>query len=111
MTLGVKGGKMGLVDTERLKETMKPSADSMKIKPDMTWEEIWQEECGFIDDAPTVDPVKHGHWIEHHEPFTWMGYTTWTCSKCDYECGYEKEIRWRTSYCPNCGAKMDGGEE
>lgn len=51
-------------------------------------------------------PVKYGQWIEHHEPFTWMGYTTWICSECGYGCGYEKEIRFRTSYCPNCGAKM-----
>lgn len=57
--------------------------------------------------APTVDTVKHGRWIEHHEPFTWMGYTTWTCSGCGYECGYEKEIRYTTPCCPNCGAKMD----
>ncbi len=67
--------------------------------------------CGWIDDAPTMDSVKHGRWIEHHEPFTWMGYTTWTCSKCGYECGYEKEIGLRTFYCPNCGCKMDEVED
>lgn len=62
---------------------------------------------------PRVDaePVRHGRWIEHHEPFTWMGYTTWTCSECNYECGYEKEIGLRTSYCPHCGAKMDEEEK
>lgn len=49
--------RMGLIDSERLKETMKPHVDSMKIKSDMTWEEIWQEECGFIDRAPIVDAV------------------------------------------------------
>lgn len=64
----------------------------------------------IFDHAPTVDPAKHGRWIEHHEPFTWMGHTTWTCSECGYECGYEKEIGFRTPYCPNCGAKMDKEE-
>ncbi len=52
-----------------------------------------------------------GKWIEHHEPFSWMGYTTWTCSECDYEVGYEKDIKNRTDFCPNCGAKMDEVEE
>jgi DNA-directed RNA polymerase subunit RPC12/RpoP len=51
--------------------------------------------------------LKHGRWVEHHEPFSWMGYTTWTCSECDYEVGYEKDIKNRTDYCPHCGAKMD----
>ena len=53
-----------------------------------------------------LNAPKHGRWIEHHEPFSWMGYTTWTCSGCDYEVGYEKDIKNRTDYCPNCGADM-----
>lgn len=61
-----------------------------------------------IDEAPTIDaePVRHGKWTEHHEPYTWMGYTYWSCSECGFECGYEKDITIRTNYCPNCGAKM-----
>ena len=62
------------------------------------------------DRCPIVEP-KHGRWIEHHEPFSWMGYTTWTCSECNYEVGYEKDIKNTTNYCPNCGATMDGGEK
>ncbi len=62
---------------------------------------------GREDQKVEYKRVTHGRWIEHHEPFTWMGYTTWTCSVCGYECGYEKEIGFRTSCCPNCGALMD----
>lgn len=51
--------------------------------------------------------LKHGHWIEHHEPYTWMGYTYWSCSECGFECGYEKDIKFTTNHCPNCGARMD----
>lgn len=58
-----------------------------------------------------IEPVKHRKWIEHHEPFTWMGYTTWTCSECGYKVGYEKDIKNMTNYCPNCGAKMDEKEQ
>lgn len=57
-----------------------------------------------IDDAPTVDPVKHGHWIAHGKAF--MGATIEACSECgELLCGYNK------AYCPNCGAKMDEVED
>lgn len=60
---------------------------------------------------PTVDasPVVHGRWIT-------TVYTTtskrgriisskeFECSKCGYSNG-----RKQSNYCPNCGAKMDGG--
>ena len=58
-------------------------------------------------EAVDVEPIRHGKWIEHHEPYTWMGYTYWSCSECGFECGYEKDITIRTKYCPNCGARMD----
>jgi rubrerythrin len=51
--------------------------------------------------------VRHGQWVEHHEPYTWMGYTYWSCPKCGFECGCDKDISYRTNYCPNCGAKMN----
>lgn len=58
----------------------------------------------MIESAPTVDPVKHGHWIAHGKAF--MGATIEACSECgELLCGYNK------AYCPNCGAKMDEVEE
>ena len=59
---------------------------------------------GMIKDTiaiqPTVDPIKHGHWIAHGKAF--MGATIEACSECgELLCGYNK------AYCPNCGAKMD----
>ena len=56
----------------------------------------------FIDEAPTVDSVKHGEWED--------SCGDWRCDQCGAEmdlymfCG-------EANYCPNCGAKMDGGEE
>lgn len=47
-----------------------------------------------VINAPTVDPVKHGHWIEE-------GYSMW-CS----ECGGVWDNIWNFTYCPNCGACM-----
>lgn len=47
---------------------------------------------------------KKGEWIEHHEPYTWMGYTHWTCSECGFG---EDDNKVRSNFCPKCGAKME----
>lgn len=58
----------------------------------------------MIDNAPTIEavPVVHGRWVYgvtlNHE---WR--------KCS-ECLVSQEIFGCFTYCPNCGAKMDGGE-
>ena len=47
-----------------------------------------------------VVQVVHSEWIYH------MSYGV--CKKCGYE--YEWKGTDAKNYCPNCGAKMDGGE-
>lgn len=58
-------------------------------------------DVGSILEAPTIDPVKHGHWISKNDgPYgRWRLY----CSVCGKHSGLVKE----KPYCPNCGAKMD----
>jgi hypothetical protein len=53
--------------------------------------------------AADVAPVVHGRWVTHYRSGTPVaeGYVS-TC--CDM---WNKHKR---PYCPNCGAKMDGGE-
>ena len=67
--------------------------------------------------CPTIEaePVRHGRWVKDSELNTY-------CSHCevyipvvhchqsyqDDELDWDKEIE-ETDYCPNCGAKMDGG--
>lgn len=60
---------------------------------------IWKN----IMDLPSADvaPVRHGEWT--HKPDV---YGVVYCSECDYELHANS-----TSFCPNCGAKMDGGDE
>lgn len=73
----------------------------------------------LMEDAPGVDAVEvvHGRWIWDENAMDW-GLGGWICSECQ-----EKNANipakpdiypngWvGTNYCPNCGAKMDGGEE
>lgn len=57
------------------------------------------ENC--IDRQPTVDAVEvvHGRWISLEPEIGLYG-----CSECEH-----KILRSECNYCPNCGAKMDGG--
>lgn len=62
----------------------------------------------IIDEQPTIDPVKHGKWIERtlheYDPHTdehWDE-TYYKCSECGCDC-------WAsTNFCQECGARMDG---
>ena len=59
----------------------------------------------FIEDAPTVDAVEviHGRWIwGESNHLEWM--------KCS-ECLKSQTPNLCFTYCPTCGAKMDGGNE
>lgn len=56
-------------------------------------------DCNDIARFPVVDAevVRHGRWT-----FPW---TSPECSAC------RKTQKWTSNYCPNCGARMDGGAD
>lgn len=62
----------------------------------------WLSEEFEIEDAPAADvvPVVHGRWGNNGIP----GSILCGCSVCGFTCGSSSFF-----YCPNCGAKMDGG--
>lgn len=47
---------------------------------------------------PTIDPVKHGHWIDDGDCFI--------CSNCRKAFGF-LSAKCVTNFCPYCGAKME----
>ena len=60
-----------------------------------------------IKNIPAADvvEVKHGRWKEvHRTPF---GSSCYQCSVCEGYMPYYNGYK----YCPNCGAKMDGGND
>ena len=63
-----------------------------------------------VVDAPTLDyaPVRHGEWLEQED---FCGDTYYTCSACknDWVCIDGTTAENGMHYCPNCGARMDGG--
>lgn len=67
-------------------------------------------ECVKIGDAPAADvaPVVHGRWEQCFED--WRKQIEGDeCSACGFQ-HYGVSVS-HYHYCPNCGAKMDGGEE
>ena len=69
--------------------------------PHALWGKEWDEALAkaIIESLPTIDPVKHGRWVNE------ANCRVVFCSECG------EEMLWASDYCPNCGAKMDGGED
>ena len=97
--------------------------DADQIHPDMTvflsvYSEtpvkVYSQE--YINKIPSanVSPVCHGRWVRKKALIQ--------CDLCGFglfpdgyffkngECTHSNEPSYRPNYCPNCGAKMDGGE-
>ena len=55
-----------------------------------------------INEIPTIDPVRHGHWVAIDD----YPHEEWECDKCGFVY-YEDNDEPTFKYCPNCGAKMD----
>lgn len=73
-----------------------------------------QQAMDVLDTVPAANvvEVRHGRWIDK----TWTTEDDWSCynhhivicSVCNKQFDYT--INEKSNYCPNCGAKMDGGQ-
>ena len=79
----------------------------------------------MIEDAPAADvaPVVHGRWDDEHKCTVCHNEAFYKISNIrpEYDYDWEENLvetgdyiwdtEWiETAYCPNCGAKMDGGD-
>lgn len=68
--------------------------------------------AGLLRVAPAADvaPVVHGRWIHSRYEDCSEQFELVKCSQCNHE-AYAMAIYVHDgNYCPNCGAKMDGGD-
>ena len=91
---------MRLIDADALKEKFQECINSITVSdPFITGVKTGYESAGYwIDEAPTVEERKHGHWIN---PKAWHV----ECSECHHVLEFICDVK---KYCSNCGAKMDG---
>ena len=70
--------------------------------------------CCEIAELPTIEavPVVHGSWERTDITEDEDGWALYRCSCCDWHttCYYSFSASPTYNFCPNCGAKMDGGE-
>ena len=66
----------------------------------------------FIKNRPDADvaPVRHGRWIEPSRLY--YGAKQYECSLCYSDTFWKKHsIAEKYPHCPNCGCRMDGGDD
>lgn len=74
------------------------------------------ERCGNFVNENDVAVVKHGHWVYNQNGHDW-GLGAWECSLChsvnnnlSSDKRFSPYVYAGSKFCPNCGAKMDRGE-
>ena len=68
----------------------------------------------YIKNAPTVDAVEVVHWCDRQslKRIKAGNFPVVKCSQCEVVfCDLINNHHYMYHYCPNCGAKMDGGNE
>lgn len=73
----------------------------------------WNGLIGLIEKAPTVDAVQvvHGRWDDSGRYTFPSGATAVRCTNCGCALTESEYRLYNWNYCPNCGAKMDGGAD
>ena len=110
---------MRLIDADALREIVDFHVTSVSVCATVQQaigQSDFKQRClEDIDNAPTVDavPVRHGKWMKMTGMMPPEYHGHYECSECQW---HMKGLRnsWtreeELTYCPNCGAKMDGGE-
>lgn len=91
---------MRLIDADALRKDVEKDRDASDM-PKM-WYQGVEYAINHIIHAPTVDPMKHGHWIEVDTQYI----DETKCSNCGVVEFFNKGWK-RFNFCPNCGSKMD----
>lgn len=101
---------MGYIEREAVKEKLSP----MLNDPEAI--DFWEWQCSEIDDIPDADvrPVVRGRWIERtHKLYDGRYAYSIECTHC-HEVFTEVDLTikpTKRNFCPDCGAKMDGGQD
>ena len=96
-----------LIDADALTERLNEYAnDDWNVSLGGVFTDAVDTCLDFVENAPTIEavPVVHGKWISHKRMARSPLVMNYACSVCGKDGN-------QTNFCPNCGAKMDGGKE
>ena len=67
----------------------------------------------IVKEQPTIEaePVRHGRWDDDHKCTVCRKEALYEQKPDPYACGLLTLFYVDSTYCPNCGAKMDGGAD
>ena len=77
------------------------------------WNDCLLRVKSMVSKAPAADvaPVVHGRWIHSRYEDCSEQFELVKCSQCNHEAYAMALYVHGGNYCPNCGAKMDGGSD
>lgn len=104
-----KGETMRLIDADALIEDIKTKLWDWDTVDGVTSSTVLKQTITDIGNAPTIDPVRHGRWVDVNGE-EWIPATLYNYVKCSV-CGLYELEKEASNFCPNCGAKMDGDAE
>ena len=98
-----------LIDANLIDKRLAADLESGDEKISISWFRSW---IGTQETVDAVDVV-NGRWLDLHSNPTQpnMFYRWWKCSECGHQYVFNEAVKrnyFASSYCPNCGAKMDG---
>lgn len=98
---------MRLIDANALMEKVCGNCQRNDCVPDATDTVYGCMFSEIIDQMPTIEPeVRHGRWIPAKDVKKWISSDKLVlCTEC------EELNSKRSTFCPNCGARMDGGAD
>lgn len=93
---------MELIDREALSMELADEVLCAYAKADFRLAKALNVFQFLIEEAPTVEERKHGHWVRHNDIIA--------CSECIFDMCFDENLG-ELNYCPYCGAKMEGEPE
>lgn len=98
-----------------LEQLNKKKAETGKMRYTEGFNDAIMRVRSMVNSASTADvaPVVHGEWDEIPNVYMSVASKNGSHSSNATSCSACQEVNpnaYRTNYCPNCGAKMDGGK-